>query len=214
MKLVAISDIHISDAHQKREIDLPEGDLLIVAGDLTSTGTPAQLVAFNNYLEKHKSKYNYKPLVIAGNHDFALEQNPDEAIDILTAADYIEDALVEIGGVRIWGSPWTPTFFDWAFMKDRGSEIREMWEMIPENLDVLVTHGPPWGILDFCGSHAGCSDLLDIVTTKLTTAPRFHIFGHIHEGFGSHETEKTQFLNVSVCDEHYHAVNKPTVIEL
>lgn len=214
MKIVAISDIHISDAHQKREIDLPDGDLLIVAGDLTSTGTPAQLAAFNSYLEKHTSKFNHKPLVIAGNHDFALEREPEEAIEILTAADYMEDALVEIDGVRIWGSPWTPTFFDWAFMKDRGPEIRKMWVMIPENLDLLVTHGPPWGILDFCGSHAGCSDLLDIVTNKLGKAPRFHIFGHIHEGFGSHENEKTQFLNVSVCDEKYHAVNKPTVIEL
>lgn len=214
MKVVAISDIHISDAHQKREIDLPEGDLLIVAGDLTSTGTQSQLAAFNSYLEKHKSKYTYKPLVIAGNHDFALERDPETAIEILTAADYLEDALVEIDGIRIWGSPWTPTFFDWAFMKDRGSEIREMWDMIPENLDLLITHGPPWGILDFCGSHAGCSDLLDIVTKKLSSAPRFHVFGHIHEGFGSHETERTRFLNVSVCDVHYHAVNEPTVIEL
>jgi Icc-related predicted phosphoesterase len=79
---------------------------------------------------------------------------------------------------------------------------------------VLVTHGPPWGILDFCGSHAGCSDLLDIVTKKLSAAPRFHIFGHIHEGFGRQENEKTQFLNVSVCDQHYRAVNKPTVFEV
>ncbi len=208
MKIVAISDTHL------REVDLPEGDLLIVGGDVTGRGTPKQVGIFNAYLQTQAPKFKHKPLVIAGNHDFLFQDDREQAVAMLSAGTYVEDELVEIDGVKIYGSPWTPTFFDWAFMKDRGEPIRKMWDMIPEGLDILVTHGPPKGVLDFCGQHVGCDDLLDVVTNKLTHPPRYHIFGHIHEGHGKRSSVKTEFLNVSICDEHYLAVNPPTVFEI
>lgn len=208
MKVVAISDIH------NHQVDLPEGDLLIVAGDLTSSGKPVQITNINEYLARQAPKFKHKPIVVAGNHDFMFERQREDAIQALNAADYLEDNYVEIAGVKIYGSPWTPTFFNWAFMKDRGREIREVWESIPDGLDILVTHGPPMGILDFCGQHAGCADLLEVVTQKLASPPRFHVFGHIHEGYGSHSDGRTTYLNVSVCDADYKPVNAPTVFEV
>jgi Icc-related predicted phosphoesterase len=208
MKVVLISDMH------NREIDLPPGDLLVVGGDLTNTGSVDQLTRFNNYIAKHAHKYKHKPLAVAGNHDFLFEKDRAEAETILSSCQYIEDTEVIIDGVRIYGSPWTPMFHSWAFMKDRGEPIRRYWEMIPDGLDLLVTHGPPWGILDDAGSHVGCEELLQVVTQELRVPPRFHAFGHIHEGYGSYITEKTAFYNVSVCDRMYLATNAPTVLEI
>lgn len=208
MKIVAISDTH------SHEIDLPEGDLLIVAGDFTNTGTQRQVERFNSYLEKQSWKFEHKPLVIAGNHDFLFERNRELAESLLPAGSYIEDKLVVVDGIKIFGSPWTPTFFNWAFMRDRGEPIRQFWDLIPDGLDLLVTHGPPWGILDFCGQHAGCEELLKIVTKELARPPRFHIFGHIHEGHGAQTTDNTTFLNVAICDEHYRPVNGVTVFDI
>jgi len=208
VKVVFISDTH------NHEPDLPSGDLLIVAGDVTNTGTENQVQRFNAYLEKHASKYKHKPIVVAGNHDFLFQRNRARAEELLTAATYIEDNEVIIDGIRIYGSPWTPTFHGWAFMKDRGSSLRRMWDLIPEGLDILVTHGPPWGILDDCGSHVGCEELRTVVTKELVEPPRVHVFGHIHEGYGSHITEKTAYYNVAICDRHYMPVNKVTVVEV
>jgi len=208
MRIVAISDTH------NHEVDLPEGDLLIVAGDVSGRGTESQITRFNSYLEKHTSKFKHKPIVIAGNHDFLFQDDRATAESLLTAGVYVEDELVTLDGIKIYGSPWTPTFFDWAFMRDRGAPIRKYWELIPEGLDLLVTHGPPHGIMDFCGENVGCSDLLDVVTKELRHPPRFHLFGHIHEGHGKVLTEKTAFYNVSICDHAYKPINPVTIIDL
>jgi len=208
MRIVAISDTH------NREVELPEGDLLIVAGDLTATGGPRELENFNRYLERQSVKFGHDPLVIAGNHDFAFEDAPTEARRLLSAAVYLEDELVEIDGKLIYGSPWTPEFKRWAFMKERGPEIRQAWKKIPDGLDVLVTHGPPHGILDYCGVNAGCEELLETLTKRLARPPRFHVFGHIHEGYGQEQGERTVFLNVSICNRAYNPINAPTVFEI
>lgn len=209
MKIVAISDTH------NYRIDLPKGDLLIVAGDLTARGSAAELREFNHFIEEESYKFKYKPLVIAGNHDFYLEEGLDRAEAILTSANYLEDKLIEIDGLKIYGSPWTPTFMNMAFMKDRGSEIEQAWHEIPDNIDILVTHGPPQGILDLCPSgNVGCEALLETLTNRLTAPPRIHIFGHIHEGYGSFSNEKTQFFNVAVCNVRYSPINAPTIIDI
>lgn len=208
MKIVAISDTH------NHQVELPEGDVLLVAGDITSTGTPNQIALFNNYLTQQAEKFKHKPLLIAGNHDFLFEKDRSHAEVLLSSAVYLEDQLFEIEGIRIYGSPWTPRFFNWAFMKDRGKSIRERWELIPDGIDVLMTHGPPMGILDYCGEHVGCADLLDVVTKRLSKPPHIHIFGHIHEGHGNHIGGNTWFLNVSICDGAYRPVNPVTVFEI
>jgi Icc-related predicted phosphoesterase len=208
MRVVAVSDTH------NHEVELPEGDLLIIAGDVTMTGTEKQVARFGQYVERESRKFTHKPILVAGNHDFLFQTDRQLALSSVAAATYLEDELVEIAGKRIYGSPWTPTFFEWAFMKDRGDDIRRQWDLIPEGLDILITHGPPHGILDDLGKHVGCEELRDTVAVRLNSPPRFHVFGHIHEGHGSHDGEHTRYLNVAVCNEHYMPVHPPTVFDV
>jgi len=92
---------------------------------------------------------------------------------------------VIIEGVKFYGSPWQPRFFDWAFNLDRGEEIKKKWDLIPMDTDVLITHGPPYGILDLTheGEKVGCEELMKAV---LRVQPKIHIFGHIHEAYGEY----------------------------
>lgn len=211
MKLVLISDTH------NREIELPEGDVLIIGGDLTKSGTRSQITMFNEWISRESHKFKHKPIAVAGNHDFMFETDREMAERLLPSCVYLEDELLVLDGKKIYGSPWTPTFFNWAFMKDRGADIRERWDLIPDGLDLLVTHGPPWGILDEVvrsKHHVGCEELRTVLTKDMQVPPRFHAFGHIHEGHGTHVTDKTTFCNVSICDEDYMPTNPPTVIEI
>src|SRR5690606_27797878 len=126
---------------------------------------------------------------------------------------YLRDAGVEIDGVRFWGSPWQPEFFDWAFNLPRGEALAARWALVPEDTDVLITHGPPRGILDrtVTGTPVGCDDLRAALDRL---APRLHVFGHIHEAYGRVEGPRTTFVNASVCDVRYRAVNDPVVVDL
>jgi predicted phosphodiesterase len=189
MRIVLISDTH----SRHREYDLPDGDLLLVAGDVTKRGTREQILAFDEWLGTLPHRHR---VVIAGNHDFALEQVPG-ARGWITNATYLQDEEVTVGGLRIWGSPWQPRFFDWAFNLDRGAPLRAMWRRIPTGVDVLVTHGPPRGILDrtFRGDDVGCDDLRDEVLDRVR--PKLHVFGHIHEARGQVVMDGVHFVNAS-----------------
>ena len=128
---------------------------------------------------------------------------------------YLEDSGVEIKGLKIYGSPHQPTFFDWAFNVRRG-KLKQYWDRIPEGLDILITHGPPKGILDqsepHLGSeHLGCDELMAAVER---VKPKLHVFGHIHGGYGKVGYVNTTFINASICDEQYRPTNQPWVIEL
>ena len=216
MKIVACSDLHC------HEVDLPEGDLLIVAGDMTWRGEEHEIRWFGNYLRKHRAKFKHAPVIIAGNHDFGFQEDRRWALSLLPKdVIYLENSGITIEGLKIWGSPITPTFFDWAFMKDRGNSIRKIWNLIPEDLDVLITHGPPHGIFDevpYGGGRServGCWDLKDVLFRQLQNPPKVHLFGHIH-AWGGHNKKigKTHFYNVAICDESYGIGNAPTVIEI
>ncbi len=115
-------------------------------------------------------------------------------------------------GTRVWGSPFTPEFMDWAFM-GTPEILSAIWAKIPKNLDILITHGPPFGILDRTtrGVNAGCPKLLEVVQIQ---TPRIHVFGHIHEGYGMREKDGTVFVNASLCNANYDLVNKPVTIDL
>jgi predicted phosphohydrolase len=200
----------ISDVHSKHDgLVVPDGDVLIVAGDLTKRGTRDQIAAFDRWVGTLPHPHK---IVIAGNHDFAFEQDP-EARTWITRATYLQDERVVIGGLRIWGSPWQPRFFDWAFNLDRGEPLRKVWARIPADTDVLVTHGPPRGILDRCadGRQVGCDDLLDAVRR---VKPRLHVFGHIHEDWGQKVIDGTRFVNASTCTLSYVPSNPPIVVDL
>jgi Icc-related predicted phosphoesterase len=108
---------------------------------------------------------------------------------------YLENSGTVIEGLKIWGSPVTPYFMDMAFNKRRGAEIKKIWNKIPNNLDVLITHGPPKDIFD---NGLGCEDL----SNKLKIAkPKFHIFGHIHEHNGRKEINGTTYINAALVND-------------
>lgn len=206
MKIVVISDTH----GRHRDLTIPPGDVLIHAGDLTMHGEMAMVQDFNTFLGHLPHRHK---IVIAGNHDFCFENDPERSRAALTHCVYLQDEAVEIDGVRFYGSPWQPWFFDWAFQLQRGPEIRARWELIPADTDVLITHGPPLGFGDqtFRGERVGCQDLLEIVSM---IRPRVHIFGHIHEAYGRWPEGPTTFVNASSVDLAYRPVNQPVVLEL
>jgi Icc-related predicted phosphoesterase len=199
VKLVLISDMH----GQHGRLKVPDGDILVVAGDFTTQGSFTEIANFNGWLGglPHKHK-----IVIAGNHDVMFEKDPGFARSLITNAIYLQDEGVEVMGLKFWGSPWTPFFCNWAFNLRTGEERRQKWERIPEGLDVLITHGPPAGILDrtYDGEHVGCSELLAKLAS-LESEPRLHVFGHIHEAAGRerHPGFRTEFVNAGALDGRY-----------
>lgn len=199
----------ISDTHNLHEnIALPRGDVLVHAGDLTGHGDLKEVEKFNAWLgaQPHPVK-----IVIAGNHDFCFERQPQAARALLTNCIYLEDSGVTVEGIRFWGTPWQPWFFDWAFNLHRGTpELIAKWNLIPEDTDVLITHGPPLGQRDrtIRGENVGCADLLQRIQT---IRPSLNCFGHIHEGYGKCSDPHTLYANASVCNLSYEPINEPFV---
>ena len=206
MKIVCISDTH--GKHDLLNYDLPEGDMIIHAGDVSNVGRIDEIHQFTEWFGNLPYKYK---IFIAGNHDFgfeAIRKSNEVGIAIPQGVIYLQDEMVEIEGVKIYGSPWQPRFHDWAFNVDRGAAIAQKWDMIPDDVDVLITHGPPFGILDdtIQGQRVGCEDLY-MKVTKLK--PKYHIFGHIHYGYGMRIMEDTTYINASCLGERYEYRNKP-----
>jgi predicted phosphohydrolase len=175
---------------------VPAGDILIHAGDITTfSGELSDLVDFNDYLSTLPHPHK---ILVAGNHDFCFERDPEGARGVITNATYLEDDALTVDGIVCYGSPWQPVFMDWAFNLPRGEPLREKWRMIPDNTDVLITHCPPFGILDrtFDGRHVGCEDLLERVRE---VNPKVHLFGHIHEARGMVKKGDTVFVNASMA---------------
>jgi len=218
MRIVLISDTHTLH----RQIDVPEGDLVIFAGDCSSSGKEIEVKDFMKWFSglPHKHK-----VCIAGNHDFWFDQQhkenpnhtPHDARDIIPDnVVYLEDESIEIEGYKIWGSPVTPWFYDWAFnMHEDG--LKTHWRQIPEDTDIIITHGPAYGHGDKTdsGVNAGCPYLLKRIEE---VRPLLHVFGHIHEGYGITEllleNNKVIMANASCLDLGYRAVNPPLIIEL
>lgn len=205
MRLVLISDTHMTHGR----IDVPAGDILIHAGDSTKRGTAPQLREVAEFMAAQPHAHK---VIIAGNHDFGLQEDLGLGRTLFGEA-YLCDAEARFGDVRVWGSPWQPWFYDWAFNLQRGEPLREKWDLIPEGTDVLVTHGPPQGILDrtVMGQDVGCEELL---LAAMRVRPRVHVFGHIHEAYGTRRVGDTLFVNASTCTLAYQPDNAPIVVEL
>lgn len=208
MKLVCISDTH----NQHVGLALPEGDVLIHAGDLTGKGTDAEV---QEALEWFGQVGTFRHRVmIAGNHDFLFEREPGYARSLIPPnVMYLENSGAVIEGVRFWGSPITPFFHDWAFNR-HASVIGRHWKAIPSDTDVLITHGPPFGVLDRVdgGEQVGCPQLLAEIVNRIR--PQVHVFGHIHEGYGvaTLRNLSTVFSNASACDRNYQPMNAPWIL--
>lgn len=220
----------ISDLHGFYP-ELQGGDLLIVSGDLTASHTIRELDYFNDWIREQP--YD-KKILIGGNHDTFFEQgvfNIDDPRDgtvfVDPSVDYLCDSGLEYMGLKIWGSPWTLAFEGMnpkckAFTVDAEEELAEKWALIPDDIDILVTHSPPWGILDlvdkislgknndhkFKGSRS-------LRQKSMSIMPKLHVFGHIHECGGNQiDLVMTRFVNASIMNEKYQPVNKPVRIIL
>lgn len=210
MKIVLISDTHT----QHRKLTIPECDILIHAGDISDRGELSQVYDFINWFADQPAKHC---IFIAGNHDWSFTDSRKNKIrEVLIQHPkviYLEDSEITIEGIKFYGSPWTPTFYNWAFNADRGKSIAHVWEKIPYDTDILIIHGPPYGYGDkvpYDGS-VGCEDLLQKV---LEVQPNLVIFGHIHGGRGMYTiTRKTTAINASVLDDSYILVGDPIVID-
>jgi Icc-related predicted phosphoesterase len=210
LRVAAISDLHGFLP------DVPACDVLLVGGDVC----PVQDHAINyqrSWLEGPFSEWlrgldTARVVGIAGNHDFVAQAEPELMRELPWT--YLCDETADVDGLRIHGSPWTPTFMEWAFMRDE-AELEGAWALIPTDADILMTHCPPFGHGDLavhglrCGSHTLAARLRELGRLRL------HVFGHIHEAWGSRETRgTTTSVNVSYVDFEYRPVQPATVFEL
>lgn len=209
----------ISDTHTKHHmLDLPGGDVLVFGGDLMNSGYNENDI--NNFCKWFDAQDQYKTKIfIAGNHDRLFELDPERAKEIYSQynnINYLEDSELSIQDIKVYGSPWQPEFCNWAFnLPKGGKELEDKWAAIPENLDILITHGPPQGILDVSGApynepNLGCS-LLRTRVDKVK--PKIHIFGHIHGSAGYKYNNSTHFINASVLNERYEQNNLSLTVE-
>ena len=213
-RITLISDTHTK--HDKLNGFLDGGDILIHAGDLTSRGYIREIENFMTWYDKIDN-YDHK-IFISGNHDFGFQDEAEKMRGLLTGyknIDYLQDELMMLGYedydnmIKIWGSPWQPEFYNWAFNLPRGEKLKEKWDMIPMNTDILITHGPPFGKLDYVNyskMNVGCEELLKRIEE---VKPKIFVCGHIHEGRGYVYDGNTHYFNASVLNDRYEFRNKP-----
>ena len=190
MRIVAIADTHLFTD----DFAVPDGDVLVHAGDLCRRGNLGELARAAAWLNALPHRHK---VVVAGNHDWAFLDEPAAARALF--ACYLQDEGAVIEGVRFHGSPWQPAFHDWAFNLPRGEPLAAKWRLIPAGLDVLVTHSPPAGLGDDTeiAGRTGCADLRARVAE---VAPRLHLFGHIHQDGGLWREGATTFANVTTWE--------------
>jgi Icc-related predicted phosphoesterase len=190
LRLVLLSDTH--ELH--REVEVPDGDILIHVGDFTMfSQSMSAITDFNTWLGEVPHRYKF---IVPGNHEYFLEADPSKR-SMLTNAVVLINEAAEIEGLRIWGSPVT-TLFSGAFGLSSPEDRKRLYTQIPADTDILITHGPPYGILDSAshsGLHSGCRELLDAV---MRVRPKLHVFGHVHGAHGIFQTSQTTFVNATL----------------
>lgn len=248
LKICHISDTHGPKYHTK--LNIPECDVLIHSGDIGGRTTILELTEFLIWFDKQPAR---KKIWIAGNHDIILDKDyvfrkkkdldyvgamllEQQYMDFLSLVKnynitYLNNTEYTFEGIKFWGSPYTPSFHReyWAFNADRGQEIIKVWSKIPSDVNVLITHGPPFGILDIVNaagrnewhknSHVGCEDLMNVIKRRLFNL-KLHTFGHIHDNYGCilqsiSNTRKVLFSNGAVLTNEYQLiVDKPLIITI
>ena len=218
LRITFISDTH--NKHKQLTSLLPGGDLIVHAGDLSSLGYQHEIQSFCTWFNKLEN-YDHK-VFISGNHDFMFEKDPAQAKEIWTSykdIDYLQDEVmgIQIGDnpeIKIYGSPWQPEFYNWAFNLPRnGAELEAKWAAIPNDIDILITHGPAHGYLDRVmggWENLGCEKLTEAIKIK---KPKIHVCGHIHSGYGYIFDGDTHYINACVLNEGYNFTNKPLTID-
>lgn len=212
MRITVISDLHGSVP------ELAGGDLLIIAGDLTLTDTEIQYFEFFKWASEQFYK---KIIVIGGNHDNFLQKNGD-TLKNSGIFSYLCDEGTEFEGFKIWGSPWTKTFPNMnpkckAFTCDTEEELDAKFSLIPDDIDILITHSPAYGILDKNSRGLNCGSI-SLLKHIERVKPTVHVSAHIHEAYGQlllkHQGPNTICINASHMDEVYDPINEPITIEI
>jgi predicted phosphohydrolase len=224
LRFVVLSDTHT----QTDKLTVPPGDVLLHCGDLCAKGgSLKQVQEFNEFLQMQPHPVK---VVIAGNHDFCFDHEsftylkvtrglkpsyqPIDPRRALSAAFYLQDEGTVVGGYSLWGSPWVPRFSRTAFsIPAESQKMLSKRQEIPLGTEILMTHSPPQGTLDFSRKHdhGGCRLLAERVAQ---VRPLVHVFGHIHEGYGSVRTRRTLFINAANCTKDYKGINRPFVFDL
>ena len=226
-KVLCISDTH--GKHSQIPLEwLEDADIIIHAGDISNVGGLTEIEYFCEWFSS-LSQYKHK-IFIAGNHDFGFEKIPVHATRVVREypnITYLEDSMVEVEGLKIYGTPWQPEFLNWAFNVKRGSDLAKKWSEVPSNVDILITHGPAYGMVDWVeprknhggefrkfidGGNVGCEDLLDAVTTRIR--PKYLISGHIHCAYGEMVRDNINFINAATLNEQYMVTNPPIIFEI
>jgi len=216
MKLVIISDTH----GYLRERDIPDGDVLIHCGDACSSGQGFEFLHFAGQMHKIAARFRLV-LFTPGNHDRCVQAFPDKCRQVFEnqRCKMLIHESTEFEGVKFFGSPWTPAFLNWSYMYDR-AKGKELWSTIPNDTEVLFTHGMPYGILDSIGrligkegdEHVGCKDLLERIGE---IKPKIFAGGHLHlQGGRQFQNIDTLFVNAAICDDSYSPTRKPFEIEI
>ena len=213
----------ISDTHTKHGLipltDLPGGDLLIHAGDIMNSGyNKNDILDFCTWF--HSLEQYDKKIFIAGNHDRMFENHPEgveELLNIYFDIDYLQDEAYDLydldtdTSTKIYGSPWQPEFYSWAFNLPKNSlQLAGKWEAIPNNTDILITHGPAFGTLDTVAGRPWDNLGFELLAQRIEVIkPKIHVCGHIHSGYGYEFKNGTHFFNAAVLDEQYEYTQKP-----
>ncbi|KAL7677685.1 hypothetical protein ACOME3_003924 [Neoechinorhynchus agilis] len=239
LSFVCISDTH--NHHESLRKDIPAGDILLVAGDLSNVGDYYAINQFNDFLASlpHSLK-----IVISGNHDLLFDPNRSEELarqykkskrsfnqlkqlnmsirDLLTNCVLLDDSIQTevkkreprfaiLNNIHVYGSSWVPDLQEWAYYAD-SITIKQKWMMIPTECDILLTHTPPRGVLDRL--HDGRQVGCPSLMERVNQIkPSYHVFGHVHESHGILRKDKSVFINASMCDEHNQPAHKAIVFE-
>jgi Icc-related predicted phosphoesterase len=241
MRITHISDTH--NKHNQLNGLLPGGDLLIHSGDISSLGRKSEVERFvkwfndiDNYANKvfiagnHDMTFDREILLRdklahfegrdRNDYDTSCSEGKPDWLDNLLQTGlnynvfYLENNFIEIDQIKIWGSPITPSFgYGWAFNKDRGYDINQIWNQIPNDTDIVITHGPIYGYCDRTyrtNENVGCEQLYHRLNE---VRPQLHFSGHIHEAYGYRNTDWGYAFNGCNCDLSYLVNNKPMTFE-
>lgn len=206
----AIRVVVFGDTHEHhRDVSVPDGDLLIHVGDITRNSfSPRAIQDFDAWLGHLPHQYK---IVIPGNHDYSLADPAWQKL--ITSAILLINNGVELMGLKIWGTPITPVDHG-HFGGETASDRENQFRAIPDETNILISHGPPHGILDrnnISSVPQGCHELLAAVTR---IKPMVHVFGHIHAGYGRRQIAETLFVNCAVAGMLSRPIRDPQVLHL
>jgi len=207
MKIVCISDTHM-----RHTMEIPDGDVLVHSGDFTiGRDSLVDLMGFAEWFLNLPHKHK---VLVPGNHDWCFQNKEAIARSLLPGVHILINEEVVIDDVKFYGTPIQPIFHNWAF--NASDEVRrKAFKQIPIDTAVLVTHTPPYGILDVVDRYGAGSVGCEILAEQVSSIqPKAHIFGHIHEAYGQYNENGTQYVNCSLCDLNYRAINPPIIIDI